>query len=138
MTDFAGSCASTVQSQTTVGVPGQEDRQLSVAVVVGKHKTSDSKFDAAKITYVGSAETVGGNGTQRGYFQNVHPNGDTSHGTFDAKVTTSGTAVTLEGTWKFAGGSGGLSGLKGGGIFKTEMTSPSASQMTWSGSYELG
>jgi hypothetical protein len=136
MTDFSGSASSKIQSQTMVSVPGQEDRQLGVAVLAGVHTTSDRKFDKAKITYVGTAETVNGDGEQRGYFQNVHPNGDTSHGTFEAKVRATGTAVTLGGTWRFAGGTGSLSRLKGGGIFKSEMTSPTTSEMTWSGSYE--
>ena len=90
MTDFSGSASSKVQSQTVVGVPGQDDRQLAMAVLAGAHTTSDQKFDKAKITYVGTAETVNGDGEQRGYFQNVHPNGDTSHGTFEAKVKTAG------------------------------------------------
>jgi hypothetical protein len=53
-------------------------------------------------------------------------------------VTTSGTALTLVGTWQFTDGSGSLSGIKGGGPFKSEMTSPTTSEMTWSGSYEIG
>src|SRR3984885_12944054 len=85
MTDFSGSASSKVQSQTVVGVPGQDDRQLAMAVLAGVHTTSDQKFDKAKIIYVGTAETVNGDGEQRGYFHNVHPNGDTSHGTFEAK-----------------------------------------------------
>jgi hypothetical protein len=137
MTDFSGSASSKVQSQTVVGVPGQDDRQLAMAVLAGAHTTSDQKFDKAKITYVGTAETVNGDGEQRGYFHNVHPNGDTSHGTFEAKVKTAGTAVTLDGTWTFAGGTGSLSGLKGSGVFKSEMTSPTTSEMKWSGKYEI-
>ena len=108
-----------------------------MAVLAGMHTTSDQKFDKAKITYVGTAETVNGDGEQRGHFQNVHPDGDTSHGTFDAKVEAAGTAVTLDGPWTFAGATGSLSGLKGGGVFKSEMTSPATSEMTWSGTYEI-
>jgi len=44
--------------------------------------------------------------------------------------------MTVEGTWTFAGGTGSLSKLKGGGVFKAQMTSPTDSEMTWSGSYE--
>ena len=80
---------------------------------------------------------MNGDGEQRGYFQNVHPNGDTSHGTFEAKVKTAGAAVTLDGKWQFAGGTGTLSGLRGYGVFKSEMTSPATSEMTWSGTYEI-
>ena len=56
MTDFSGSASSKVQSQTVVGVPGQDDRQLAMAVLAGAHTTSDQKFDKAKITHVGTAE----------------------------------------------------------------------------------
>jgi hypothetical protein len=44
--------------------------------------------------------------------------------------------MTVEGEWRFAGGTGSLSKLKGGGAFKANMTSPTDSEMTWSGSYE--
>jgi hypothetical protein len=32
--------------------------------------------------------------------------------------------ITLEGTWRFSGGTGGLTGLSGAGTFKGRMTSP--------------
>jgi hypothetical protein len=66
----------------------------------------------------------------------VHTNGDTSFGTFEAKVSMTD-APTVEGTWRFTGGTGSLAKLSGGGPFKAQMTSPTDSEMTWSGSYEL-
>jgi hypothetical protein len=138
MTEFSGTASSKVQSQTVIAAPGQEDRQLSMAILVGAHSSSDQKFDKSHFTYGGTADTVNGNGEQIGYFQNVHTNGDTSFGTFAAKVTAPGGVLTLEGNWQFTGGTGSLSGLKGSGPFQAAMTSPTASEMTWSGSYEVG
>jgi hypothetical protein len=69
---------------------------------------------------------VNGNGEQRGYFHNTHTNGDISQGTFEAKVITFGTAVVIDGNWKFTGGSGSLSGITGGGTFRSEMSSPTS------------
>jgi hypothetical protein len=138
MPQFAGSASSKVQSQTTIGVPGHDNRQLTMAILAGVHTSSDQKFDKANVTYAGTAELANGNGDQRGYFYNVHPNGDTSQGTFEAKVTMTEAGANLDGTWTFTGGTGGLSGLRGRGVFRSEMTSPTASEMTWSGNYELG
>ena len=126
MTDFSGTASSKIQSQAAVGVPGHDDRQIGVAVLAGVHSTSDLKFDKAKITYAGSMETVNGNGEQRGYFHNTHTNGDISQGTFEAKVITFGTAVVIDGNWKFTGGSESLSGITGGGTFRSEMSSPTS------------
>ena len=136
MTDFSGTASSKIQSQAAVGVPGHDDWQIGVAVLAGVHSTSDLKFDKAKITYAGTTETVNGNGEQRGYFHNTHTNGDISQGTFEAKVITFGTAVVIDGNWKFTGGSGSLSGITGGGTFRSEMSSPTSWEMTWSGKYE--
>jgi hypothetical protein len=77
---------------------------------------------------------VGGNGEQCGYFRNEHPNGDVSYGTFLAKVTNG----TMTGTWQFTGGSGKFAKLTGGGVLDGKQTSPTDSEMTWSGSYSLG
>jgi hypothetical protein len=137
MTDFSGTCSSKLQSQTMASVPGASDHQMGLAVMLGKHKSAEPKWNDAKLTYVGTTDLVDGKGEQRGHFYNAHTNGDTSFGTFDAKVSTGKNgAMTLEGEWHFAGGTGSLSKLKGGGLFKAHMTSPTASEMTWSGSYE--
>ena len=61
---------------------------------------------AMHLTVWGTADTVAGNGEQRGYFKNEHSNGDVDHGTFEAKLTMSGNEATLSGTWRFSGGTG--------------------------------
>ena len=138
MTGITGNCSSKIQSQTMVAVQGAADHQVGITVMVGKHTCADPKWNDARMTYVGTADVIGGKGEQRGYFHNAHPNGDTSHGTFQAKVLTTDKTMTLEGTWLLSEGTGTLTNVKGGGPFKAQMTSPTDSEMTWSGSYELG
>ena len=125
MTDFSGTCSSKLQSQTMASVPGSSDHQMGLAVMLGQHKSAEPRWNDAKMTYVGSTDLVDGKGEQRGHFHNAHTNGDTSYGTFDAKVSTRpDAAMTVEGSWRFVGGTGTLSKLKGGGVFKAHMTSP--------------
>ena len=50
-----------------------------------------------------------------------------------AKLSAPGGIANVEGTWRLTGGSGSLAGVKGGGAFKAQITSPTASEMTWSG-----
>jgi hypothetical protein len=83
------------------------------------------------------ADLVSGSGTQKGYFINQHANGDTDQGTFECSVATAGGAVTLEGTWKFSGGTGALTGLSGSGAFRGRMTSPTVVETSWEGGYQL-
>ena len=47
-----------------------------------------------------------------------------------------GLGASIRGSADCNGGTGSLSKLKGGGVFKAQMTSPSDSEMTWSGAYE--
>jgi hypothetical protein len=139
MTEFSGTCSSKLQSQTIASVPGSSDHQMGLAVMLGQQKTAEQKWNDAKLTYVGVTDIVDGKGEQSGHFHNLHTNGDTSFGTFGAQVSTGAdAAMTVEGEWRFTGGTGSLSKLKGSGIFKAKMTSLTDSEMTWSGSYEIG
>jgi hypothetical protein len=139
MPEFSGTCSSKLQSQTIASVPGGSDHQMGLAVMLGQHKTSEQKWNGAKMTYVGTTDVVNGAGEQRGHFHNAHTNGDSSFGTFDAKVSSGqDAAMIVEGEWRFTGGTGSLANLKGRGHFKAQMTSPTDSEMTWSGSYEIG
>ena len=56
-------------------------------MISGQHTSRGTPWDGAKLTYVGTADITGGNGEQRGYFHNTHPDGAVSHGTFVAKVS---------------------------------------------------
>jgi hypothetical protein len=132
MTLITGSCAAKVQSQTIVIVPGPEDRQMSLAVMVGKHTSPDPAWEGATMTYVGHTDILNGRGDQNGYFNNIHRNGDVSHGVFEATCTPE----MVKGTWTLFGGSGTLAGVVGGGVFEARLTSSGDSEMTWSGTYE--
>ena len=103
----------------------------------GQHTSAGSPWDKARLTYVGTSDLTGGTGQQRGYFHNTHTDGAVSEDTFEANVSVPNGVVTVEGRWTLTGGSGSLTGIKGGGSFKAQMTSQSTSEMIWSGSYQL-
>ena len=74
----------------------------------------------------------------RGYFRNVHANGDIDHGTNECTVTMSGTDAIMTGTWRFTGGTGKFAKITGNGVFSGKQASPTNSEGTWSGSYIIG
>jgi hypothetical protein len=67
----------------------------------------------------------------------VGEQGQGEWGTFEGKVSTAGGGMTVEGTWKFAGGDGEFRGISGGGTFKTVAKSETEVEATWDGAYEL-
>ena len=79
----------------------------------------------------------GSKGTQRGYFNNVHGDKGRDYGTFEGKATLVGSKITVEGTYKFAGGDGEFRGLTGGGTFKTVLKSETEIECSWDGKYVL-
>jgi hypothetical protein len=121
-----------------ISVLDRDDHQIAVAVVSGVQRSPDANWNDAKVSVCGTADTTGGNGEQKGYFINTRPNGEIDHGTFEAKVTTSGTTVTTSGSWRFAGGTGRFAKVSGNGVFTTRQNSPTDAETTWSGSYSLG
>ena len=90
-----------------------------------------------RITYWGIADLHSGSGTQRGYWVNEHSDGDRDWGTFEGKVATTGSEVTLEGKFTVSGGTGKFNGISGSGTYKGRMTSPFEVEMTWEGAYQL-
>ncbi|MFN2500240.1 MAG: hypothetical protein ABR557_14250 [Pyrinomonadaceae bacterium] len=78
-----------------------------------------------------------GEGSQTGYFNNVHRDGGRDFGTFEGKVSAAGGTMTVEGTFKFTGGDGQYRGMTGGGTFKTVAKSETEVEATWNGAYEL-
>ena len=111
--------------------------EVSIVEIEGPQKSSDALWNGARITYWGVGETISGNGTQRGYFIDRHADGTIDRGIFEAQVTTSGSGMTLQGTFTFTGGTGQFNGLTGGGKFRTRMTSPTELECTWEGAYQL-
>jgi hypothetical protein len=76
MSNFSGSFSGRATSQTTIALEDIPNHDLNLLEVRGVQKTSDVNWKDAKITYWGTADLVDGNGPQRGYFVDVHANGD--------------------------------------------------------------
>ena len=137
MPDCSGSFSGRTSSQTTISLPDVSNHDLSLAEVRGVQKSTDQHWENAKITYWGTADLIAGNGPQHGYFVNEHADGDRDFGTFEGKIVTTEGAVTIEGSWKYTGGTGDFQGLTGGGTYKGRMTSPTEVENAWEGTYEL-
>ena len=136
MPTISGSCAQKLKGQTVIALPDVADHMIGLVVVAGHHKTADALWDGANCTSWGNVDTIGGKGKQSGYFRNVHQDGDTSYGTFEAALTDG--ATTGGGTWQFAGGTGKFAHVTGGGVVTSKQTSLTDSEIEWSGSYNLG
>ncbi len=136
MPKFSGDYSTKLESQTTTAAP--DNHQIGVSVVTGEQKSPDASWDGATLTIWGVADTVKGNGVSRGYFRNVHANGDLDYGTNEGTVTMSGTDSIMTGTWRFTGGTGKFANITGNGVFSGKQTSPTDSGGSWSGSYSLG
>ena len=132
-----GSFSGKVSQQMALALSDQPNHELSLAEITGTQKSSDEGWNDSVITYWGTTDAVEGKGTQRGYFVNVHREGDRDWGTFEGKVAASGGATTVEGTFHFTGGSGKYNGVSGGGAFQTKMSLPTDVACTWRGTYEL-
>jgi len=120
-----------------VSIQDAADHQMGVTVSLGTHRSSDSKWSGAQMTSVVTTDVTSGQGMQRGYFCNLHANGERSHGTFEGKVATTGIKTIVEGNWYLSGGTGSLAKVTGSGPFKTEVTTATDADMTWSGNYQL-
>jgi hypothetical protein len=114
-----------------------DNHTIAIAVIPTKQSSSDPLWEGAQMTYCATTDTIGGTGTQRGYFVNQHQNGDRDHGTFEGKVTTANDGVSIEGTWQSTGGTGMFVAIKANGTFVARMTSPVDGEGSWTGSYEL-
>ena len=115
-------------------VPGHE---LQTVEVTGTHDSSDEKWNNARVTYWGASDLVAGNGSQRGYYVNEHPDGGREYGTFEGKVITANAATRIEGTWRATDGTGIYAGIKAEGTFTVRLTSPTEGDCSWKGRYEL-
>jgi hypothetical protein len=136
MSHISGSFLGRSNSQALVVVaPGHE---MSLIEVAGPQTSADPLWTGATVHYWGAADLVAGTGTQTGYFMNRHANGDIDRGTFSGKITTEAGASTMEGTWRFTGGTGSFARLSGGGTYKGRITSPTEVDVGWEGTYELG
>lgn len=134
---ITGSFSGRVTQHSGLPVSDQPGHELAIGAVAGTQSSDEALWNGASITYWAVTDVTDGNGTQRGYYNNVHPDGGRDWGTFEGKVTTSGGTTTVEGEWRFAGGDGQYRGIAGGGTFKTVMKSETELEATWDGTYEL-
>jgi hypothetical protein len=137
MNNFKGSFSGLSRALSVFSLFDVAFHELHAVEIIGSQSSTDEKWNAARVTYWGMSDVIAGQGTQSGYFVNEHQAGDRDWGTFQAKVATRGSETTLEGTWSFVNGTGMFAGIKGGGTFKTRLTSPTEVQCAWEGSYEL-
>jgi hypothetical protein len=137
MTKISGNFTGRATVQTSSVIPDTAGHELSLAQVEGPQKCSDPLWSDVRITYWGSADLVSGNGPQRGYWMNRHAGGETDWGTFEGKITTAGAQVTMEGAFKWTGGTGKFKGIGGGGKYKGRFTSATEVINDWDGEYQL-
>jgi hypothetical protein len=137
MPNLSGSFSGRATSQSTLALDDISNHDLNLLEVKGIQKSTDENWNNSKITYWGTADLIADNGPQRGYFVNEHSDGDRDFGTFEGRIVASGGQVTLEGTWKFTGGTGKFKGLTGGGNYKGRMTSPTDVENAWDGTYQI-
>jgi hypothetical protein len=137
MPSNSGTFSGEITKQTTMSLTDQPAHDMNIAEVAGTQKSADALWNNSKITYWGVTDLLDGKGSQRGYFNNIHPDGGRDFGTFEGKATAAGSGITVEGTYKFTGGDGMYVGLSGGGKFKTTMKSETEIECSWDGTYEL-
>ena len=137
MPSITGSFSGKITKQSALPLTDQPNHEMSIAEVSGTQKSADPLWNNSKITYWGVNDLLDGKGSQRGYFNNVHPDKGRDWGTFEGQVTTTGGAMTVKGTFKFAGGDGQYRGITGGGKFKTVMKSETELEASWEGNYKL-
>lgn len=137
MPSNSGTFSGKITKQTTMSLTDQPAHDMNIAEVAGTQKSADALWNNSKITYWGVTDLLDGKGSQRGYFNNIHPDGGRDFGTFEGKATVAGSGMTVEGTYKFTGGDGMYVGMSGSGKFKTTMKSETEIECSWDGTYEL-
>lgn len=137
MTSITGSFSGKITRHSALTLNDQPNHELSIGEVSGVQSSPDPLWNNANITYWGSTDLLGAQGTQRGYYNNIHGDKGNEWGTFEGKVTVASDGMTVEGTWKIEGGDGDYRGATGNGTFKTVAKSETDVEATWNGSYEL-
>jgi hypothetical protein len=135
MPSITGSFSGRITNQSGMPLTDQSHHEIGIAEVQGTQQSADELWNNSKITYWGVNDLVDGQGSQRGYYNNVHPDGGRDFGTFEARVSSGGKIV--EGSFTITGGDGQYRGITGSGTFKTVMKSETELEANWQGSYEL-
>src|SRR3989442_10508271 len=118
MPSISGSFSGKITQQFGLPLNDQSNHLLAIAEVNGTQNSLDPLWNDSKITYWGVNDLLNGEGTQTGYFNNLHPDGGRDFGTFAGKVSMAGGTMTVEGTFEFTGGDGQYRGITGGGTFQ--------------------
>ena len=137
MLALSGAFSGSIRTQSVLSLNDQPDHSLGVAEISGTQSSSDPNWNNSTITYWGTTDMRGTQGTQRGYFVNDHGSAGQDHGTFEGNVSVVAGQFTVEGTWQYTGGTGRFAGITGSGTFKTKLTSPTTIEGSWRGTYEL-
>jgi hypothetical protein len=137
MPSITGSFSGRITEQSTLSLSDQPNHLIGIAEISGTQSSPDPLWNNSNITYWGVTDVLSGQGSQRGYFNNVHADSGRDWGTFEAQVAARDGAMTVEGTFEFAGGDGLYRGITGGGKFKTVMKSETELEASWNGAYEL-
>ena len=136
-TKITGSFSGKIRTQAAAALIHEGNRALTLVEVAGTQTSPDPLWNGAKITYWGTADLVNGNGPQKGYWCNERANGDRDWGTFEGKIITSGQQVSMEGAFKFTGGTGKFKGMSGVGKYKGHFPSVMDVVNDWDGEYTL-
>ena len=137
MTSVTGSFSGTIAQNHSLTLNDLPNHQISIGEVKGIQNSPDPLWQGSNLTYWGITELLNGEGTQRGYYNNIHGDTGRDWGTFEGKVTIAGGAMIVEGTWKCTGGDGDYSGISASGNFKTVAKSETEIDAIWDGTYEL-
>jgi hypothetical protein len=138
MPHATGSFSGKSSSQAMLALADTSGHEMSLIEVSGPQSSADPLWDGATVQYWGVADLVAGNGSQTGYFINRHTTGEIDRGTFTGKITTDAGVSTMEGTWKYSGGTGTFARISGSGTYKGRIASPTEVEVSWEGSYQLG
>ena len=137
MVNVSGSFSGSIRTQSVISLNDVPNHSLGVAEVSGTQSASDPRWNNSAITYWGTTDMQGTQGTQRGYFLNDHGAAGQDRGTFEGSVSVAGGQLVVEGKWQYTGGTGEFAGITGSGTFKTRLTSPTTVEASWQGIYEL-
>ena len=96
MNEFSGSFTGHARALTVLSLTDVPGHELQTVEIAGPQSSTDEKWNTARVTYWGVGDVVAGNGSQRGYFLNEHPDGTRNWGTFDGKITTSDNKTKVE------------------------------------------
>jgi hypothetical protein len=137
MPSITGSFTATITKQSGMPLSDHPNHELSLVEVSGTQESPDLLWNNSQVTYWAVTDVRDGKGTQTGYYNNVHGDKGRDWGTFEGKVTVKDAKMTVEGTYKLAGGEGEYSNVTGSGKFKTVLASETEVHCAWDGKYTL-